>query len=85
MSKPTFAEVKAPEPKAPKPVEKTAVWVKKDRNGGEYLSIKINKVDLKELDENGTLYVRAFKVKTKRTETSPDFVGFEKAENAGTN
>jgi hypothetical protein len=65
--------------KAPMRKEKIVVWSKKTDAGEEFLSIKIN-------DVNGeTLHLRAYKKKDKKSEGMPDYVGYERTDNAGTN
>lgn len=58
--------------------EKVAVWTKINKNGEEYLSIKIHDVDGK------PLHITAHKVKTKK-EGMPDYVGFEVKKDDRTN
>ena len=84
MSKPTFAETAAPAAKKPRPKEETVVWIKKDKNGNDYLSIKITE------DDGTERHFRAFKIKEKKSEAMPDYVGYKKEKenkdsNAGTN
>ena len=59
--------------------EKIVVWSKKTASGEEFLSIKINNV------EGETLHLRAYKKKDKKTDSMPDYVGYERTDNVGTN
>ncbi len=63
-------------PIKPKRQEKVVVWAKKNEQGEEFLSIKINNV------AGETLHLRAYKKKDKKTDSMPDYVGYERTDNA---
>ncbi len=60
--------------------EQAAVWIKKTKNGDDYLAIKVN------LPGGESMFINAFKTKTKKSDKAADYVAFERTEtNVGTN
>lgn len=86
--KPTFGKATSTSTTVSEPVqqkpkvqrkEKIVIWIKHTDDGEEYLSVKIN-------DVNGAaIHLRAYKKKDKKTSIMPDYVGYERLDNASTN
>lgn len=66
-----FGEFEKSTPKKPFRKEKAAVWLKKTKDGEDYLAIKL-------IIDGQIHWANAFKKANKTKDTMPDYVAFEK-------